>query len=352
MPNTLIIRADASLAMGTGHVMRCLALAQAWRHTGGSCTFAMSDPPLAIRELLRAEGCDVLQFDSSAGSEEDARELANLCRFLEADFVVVDGYQFGARYQACIKEQNVTLLIVDDNGHAEAYSADLLLNQNAHASTDLYRNRAPYTQLLLGPAYAMLRHEFTGWKTWQRKVTPVGRNVLVTMGGSDPGNVTASVVRALRQLQLDGIFVKVLVGPSNPHRFSLSHELSDAKTQFEFVSSTTEMPELMAWADLAISAAGSTCWEMCFLGLPAIIIPIAENQRRSAERLDATGAATQISATEAASNVLTENVEKLLLSSVQREKMSNIGRTLVDGGGALRVVCAIREASVHAACHD
>src|SRR5581483_478187 len=196
MSNALIIRADSSIAMGTGHVMRCLALAEAWRDAGGSCAFVMSSPAPPIRERLRTEKCEVFPLNSRAGSEEDARELVNLSCSLGSDFVVVDGYQFGDHYQEYIKAQGLALLFVDDNGHAGRYSADVVLNQNVHASADLYRKRAPYTELLLDLKYAMLRREFTRWKTWKRRIVPVGRNVLVTLGGSDPENVTASVVRA------------------------------------------------------------------------------------------------------------------------------------------------------------
>jgi spore coat polysaccharide biosynthesis predicted glycosyltransferase SpsG len=171
------------------------------------------------------------------------------------------------------------------------------------------------------------------------------------MGGSDPENVTASVIRALCGIRIDDFSVKVLVGACNPHHLSLTRELARLKSQFEIVSCTNNMPELIAWADFAISAAGSTCWEMCFLGLPAIIISIAENQRQSAEKLDAMGAAKLIPNAEAASNVLTEHIEHLLLSYAQRERMSSIARTLVDGGGASRVVHSIRKAAVPAACH-
>jgi UDP-2,4-diacetamido-2,4,6-trideoxy-beta-L-altropyranose hydrolase len=351
MSKILIIRADASVAMGTGHVMRCLALAQAWQDAGGSCAFAMSGPPPAICERLRAEGCEVLFLKSKAGSEEDAGEVVHLSRSLGADLLVVDGYQFGDRYQDHIKTHDLGLLFVDDNGHAGRYSADVVLNQNAHASPDLYRDRAAYTELLLGSSYAMLRREFTGWRAWKRKITPIGRNVLVTMGGSDPGNVTASVIRALRRVRVDDLSLKVVVGASNPHHLALVRELSQPKSQFEIVSSTNCMPELMAWADFAISAAGSTCWEMCFLGLPAIIVPIAENQEPVAEKLDAMEAAKLLSKAEAASDVLTQRIEHLSLCYAQREKMSSIGRTLVDGEGVSRVVRAIRGASVHAACH-
>ncbi len=351
MSNALIIRADSSIAMGTGHVMRCLALAEAWRDAGGSCAFVMSSPAPPIRERLRGEECEVFPLNSRAGSEEDARELVKFSRSLGSDFVVVDGYQFGDHYQEYIKAQGLALLFVDDNGHAGRYSADVILNQNVHASADLYRKRAPCTELLLGLKYAMLRREFTGWKTWKRVIAPVGRNVLVTLGGSDPENVTASVIRALRGVDIDDLSVKVLVGASNPHHLSLTHELSGLKSQSEIVSSTNDISKLMAWADLAISGAGSTCWEMCLMGLPAIILSVAENQRRSAEKLDAMGAAKLISNLEGASSVLTEHIVQLLLSHAERESMSRLARTLVDGEGASRVVHSIRKMAIHAPCH-
>ena len=202
-PGTLIIRADASIAMGTGHVMRCLALAQAWQDEGGECIFAMAETTAASEERIRAEKFAVTNVVACPGTPQDAAQGVDLALAHHAPWIVVDGYQFDVEYQRKLKAAGLKLLVVDDTGHAGAYVADLVLDQNAHATKDLYQLREPYTVLLLGPRYALLRREFKTWRAWKREIAPIARKVLVTVGGTDPGNLTIRVIRALRMLADD-----------------------------------------------------------------------------------------------------------------------------------------------------
>ena len=142
--------------------------------------------------------------------------------------MVLDGYQFDVEYQRRLKAAGVKLLVVDDTGHAGAYAADLVLDQNAHATKDFYARRESYTQLLLGPRYALLRREFKPWRSWRREIAPVARKVLVTVGGSDPDNVTLRVIRALRILAEHKLKATVVVGGSNPHAHDLEPEAQSA----------------------------------------------------------------------------------------------------------------------------
>ena len=157
----LLFRTDASVGSGTGHVMRCLALAQALQDAGGHAIFAVADATPALEERLRMEKVEHLRPKVIPGSPDDAKETVELAQKKNASWVVVDGYHFGAEYQSLLKAAGLKLLFVDDNGHGESYSADLVLNQNTHARPGLYRKRDPQTRLLLGPRYAMLRREFT-----------------------------------------------------------------------------------------------------------------------------------------------------------------------------------------------
>jgi UDP-2,4-diacetamido-2,4,6-trideoxy-beta-L-altropyranose hydrolase len=352
MSRTLIIRADASVGMGIGHVMRCLALAQGWQDSGGKCAFVMSNPSPPTTERLRREGFDVCVLHSESGGEQDARELATISTARGADCVVVDGYQFGAHYQDLIKAEGLQLLFIDDNGHAEHYSADAILNQNIHAHRDLYPSRAPHTELLLGLRYAMLRREFTDWKDWHRQIEPVGRSILVTMGGSDPENVTAAVIRALRLVAIKEISLKIVLGGSNPHYVPITVEVSELNSKVEILQDVDDdMPGLMAWADIAISAAGSTCWELCLLGLPSIVIPVAPNQRVAATHLDELGAAHMVPNAQNTEE-LAKNITDLLLSYDQRQSVSRTARALVDGEGTRRVVSSILKTKAHSVGHN
>jgi UDP-2,4-diacetamido-2,4,6-trideoxy-beta-L-altropyranose hydrolase len=330
--------------MGTGHVMRCLALAQAWQDAGGQAVFAMVEAPPTIRQRLLAENMEVAMLESLAGSEDDAKGVGELAKRHAATWAVVDGYQFGAAYQREVKASGQKLLFVDDNGHADHYAADIVLNQNAHANEGLYPNREPYTQLLLGPRYVLLRREFKQWRNWTREIARIGRKVLVTMGGSDPDNVTARIINALELLKMQGLHAVVVVGGSNPHFENLRRPPGHSNVRLQI--DVPNISELMAWADVAVSAAGTTCLEMCLLGLPAMLISLAENQRPIAHELGRTHCAIYIGES---SNVTAENVasklEWFLLSPEIRATCSRSGRELVDGQGAPRVVSVIQNHS-------
>jgi len=281
----LLVRVDASAQIGTGHLMRCLALAQAWRDVGGRVVFlmAMESPPLEAR--LRSEGMEVVHLPVQPGSMDDAIQTADFARQLGADWVVVDGYHFGAEYQRIIKDSGLRLLFIDDIGHAEHYSADLVLNQNIHAHEGLYQNREPYTRLLLGTRYVLLRREFLKWRGWKREIPEVARKVLVTMGGSDPDNVTLKVIQALHQVDMDGLEAIVVVGGSNPNYEELQSAVQDSRFPIRLESNVTNMPERMAWADVAVSAGGSTSWELAFMGVPILNLILAENQQQASTTL-------------------------------------------------------------------
>ena len=196
----LLIRADASVAMGTGHVMRCLALAQAWQDAGGEAFFVATEMLPAIESRLKAERCGVLTLAVPAGGAEDSRATAGLAARLGAAWVVADGYVFGASYYLALKASGLRVLAVDDYGHAESYQVDILLNQNGQVEPRLYEGRAPGVQLLLGSRYVLLRREFGRYLDWRRDVSAIAQRVLITMGGSDPGGVTLTVVRAIQSL--------------------------------------------------------------------------------------------------------------------------------------------------------
>ncbi len=335
----LLFRTDANIAIGTGHVMRCLALAQGWQDAGGHSTFVMADSTPAVEKRLRSEHVDFVHFAVSPGSASDAKQTTQLARQNGSSWVVVDGYQFGADYQRSLKEEGIQLLFVDDNGHAASYAADIVLNQNAHAETHLYAHRSPYTRLLLGPRYAMLRREFRAWREWSREIPQLARRVLVTLGGSDPENATLKVINALQQLKVDGLQVIALVGGSNPHLHSIERAAAtNSGRQIKIVVDAIRVPEFMAEADVAVCCAGSSCWEMCLLGLPAVLLDLASNQVPVARKLDQSGLAIHIgSATQVSSDQIAAALESLIRSPDTRKHMCERSRLLVDGRGAERV---------------
>lgn len=316
--------------------MRCLALAQAWQDCGGHCLFAMAESTPAVEQRLRAEKIEIKQINASVGTAEDASDTANLACKRNAAWVVADGYRFGSDYQLAIKAAGLKLLFVDDNVHAETYSADLVLNQNTHANASLYARREPYTHLLLGPRYAMLRREFRPWRKWQRKIPGRGQKILVTMGGSDVENLTARVIEAVGQLSDPSLETVVLVGGSNPHLRSVKASIQ--KESMRLIPDANNVPEWMMWADVAVAGAGTTFWEMCFLGLPGILLVLAENQEGVAAAAVKMGIAGSLGkGTEVSSSTIAGKLEELLDSNDLRVSQSSKGRNLVDGRGSERV---------------
>jgi UDP-2,4-diacetamido-2,4,6-trideoxy-beta-L-altropyranose hydrolase len=344
----LLIRTDATAIMGTGHAMRCLALAQAWQDAGGGhCTFAMAEVTPAVRRRIEEESCEVVAVQAKAGGEDDAHQFVQLARERNATRAVVDGYQFGADYQRALKSAGLRILFIDDYAHAGHYSADLVLNQNVSADEQFYANRESYTRLLLGPRYALLRLEFNSWRNHKREIPITGRRVLITLGGSDPEGLTTRAIEAAAAVKVDGLEVMVVVGGSNPQFETLRSFAidlaNDRDIKIEVKRDISNMAELMAWADVAISAAGTTCWELCLLSLPALIVDVAENQSGVARELHRRQCAVRVGrASEISAERLSRELERLLRSQELQQSLSTRSRELVDGNGARRVVSALR----------
>ena len=338
----LLFRTDANVSMGTGHVMRCLALAQAWQDAGGEAVFAMAEATPSIEARLRLERAKLIPLRVPAGSADDAACTLDTAQRQQAAWVVVDGYQFGSEYVPALRAGGLKVLQIDDNGEAGPYSADLLLNQNLHANENLYRNHGEHTKLLLGTRYVMLRREFAFWRQRKFEISGRARRVLLTMGGSDPDNVTEKMLEVL--LKLPELELTVAIGGSNPHLASIQERIQGASCPVRLLKDVSDMPALMVWADLAVAGAGTTSWEMCMMGLPAALCVLAPNQEKIASELARDGAAVNLgyvvqSDIQQAEAVLRE----LIASEPKRAKMSARGRELVDGRGAQRVTAFLWE---------
>jgi UDP-2,4-diacetamido-2,4,6-trideoxy-beta-L-altropyranose hydrolase len=337
----LLVRADASTRIGVGHVMRCLALGQAWQDAGGTVIFIMATAAAALANRLQAEGMGVTFLPGLAGSAADAVQTAELAHKHEAKWVVVDGYQFGADYQRLVKEAGLRLLFIDDYGHASHYWADLVLNQNISADPSFYIKREPYTQLRLGTRYALLRREFKRWQGWQREISPVARKVLVTLGGADPDNVTLKVIQALKQVDIPGLEARIIVGPANPHREELDLEVGDNK-HLQLLKNPANMPELILWADLAICAGGGTFYELAFMQLSSCVIGIGENQKLNIAYLEKQKLCLNIGCLHSLNiNEISKAVRRLIFNEELRKEMSGKLKRTVDGLGTIRIISEI-----------
>ncbi len=374
----LLIRADADSRMGTGHVMRCIALGQAWKEMaeGGSLKpensgfkshpsslsshpsviFICATIPDPLAERVQSEGFGLIRISAEPGSAEDIRQTlensirlsSDLCPLSSDLWIVIDGYQFGLEYQRAVRKAGCKLLLIDDYNHQSEYECDILLNQNINAAELNYKIN-PDARLLLGTDYAMLRHEFFQGvketfpnigKTQQaptQSVPSIGNNILVTLGGADPDNVTLKVIKALQQIDLPQMYIKVIVGPANPHLEALKNSASHSTFDFRLLTDVRDMSGLMHWSDLAVSAAGSTCWELCCLGVPFVTLVLAENQVGLAEGLSERGVAICLGENPSVSQIAA-TVQTLAKSAGYRADCSARGRALVDGFGVLRIL--------------
>jgi len=321
--------------------MRCLALGQAWQDVGGRVIFATADSPAAMRRRV-TESSELADISGQAGTAADAIQIVELAKRNGCEWIAVDGYHFGEDYQRRLKERGFKVLLLDDYGHAAQYIADLVLNQNVSARESLYASRSPLTRLLLGPRYCLLRREFLSWRNWKREVSRTGRRVLVTMGGSDPENVTARVIDALTRNGVEGLEAKVVVGGSNPHAEMLELLAVASGKRISVCRDVANIAELMSWADVAVSSAGTTCWELCLMALPSVLIDVAANQTALARELDRRRCAIHVGgAINFAAEQFTDQAQKLLRDFESRWAMSVRCRELVDGLGSRRVVSAM-----------
>ncbi|MFT5240054.1 MAG: UDP-2,4-diacetamido-2,4,6-trideoxy-beta-L-altropyranose hydrolase [Candidatus Promineifilaceae bacterium] len=281
--NTLIIRADASASMGVGHVMRCIALGQAWVESGGKVIFLSTLVSDVLKRRIIDEGFGLVALDAAyPGSDTDLAALLALGGNAGARWVVVDGYHFDLTYQKTLRQGGFKLLCIDDYNHLPKYEADILLNQNIDAEALDYDCNSGCLNML-GLKSVLLRREFRMMRAREDVADPV-RHVLILLGGSDPGNVTTKVVEALRELDFSPWEIKILVGPANAH----SDEIVTAceRLPIELLFNVTDMPELLCRTDFAISAGGSTCWELAAAGVPFATVTVADNQEGIVDGLE------------------------------------------------------------------
>ena len=352
----LIIRTDATVPIGTGHLMRCFALAQAWQGNeqdrGGSKVIFLSHcDSEALRQRIIDEGFEFIPIEKP---HPDPSDLNQTLKYLEGSarcslrsaprstphalWLVLDGYHFTSDYQKAIRENGYRLLTTDDMAHLDHYHTDILLNQNIHASSLRYSCDRD-TVKLLGCEYVLLRREFLKYKDYKREISDKAKKILVTMGGSDPDNVTLKVIEALNMLNTPDIEVKIAIGPSNPHKELLENAMRHAPCSMLCVENASNMAELMSWADMAVSAGGSTCCELAFMSLPAILIVTADNQKEIAAGLNKKGVAENLGwHSDVSTDQISYRFKYLLSKNSIRKNMSMNGKGLIDGLGVNRII--------------
>ena len=349
MLGALLIRADAGPAIGTGHLMRSLALAHAWQAAGGRVAFLAHCPDQQLRERITAAKMAFHPLDRPHPDPGDLTATLTAIERLRSEspeaaacWTVLDGYHFDAAYQEAVSRSGSRLLVVDDLAHLPHYHADLLLNQNLAAERLVYPAGAR-TGLLLGAHYVLLRPEFLARSGRRKPIAEVARKVLITLGGADPPNASILAIRAFARLGVPDAEAKLVIGAANLRADSLRTEIERLKTNVQLLTGVTDMSQPMAWADVALGAAGSTCWEMALTGLPAAVLVLADNQLAVAEPLAAAGVVVNLGRpAELTPEAVAESLTSLCRDRKRRQRQSVAGRRLIDGRGARRIVAVMR----------
>ncbi len=341
-PPAIVIRADAGPSIGAGHVMRGMALGQAWMRAGGKVVLATASPEQGLRHRLGREGFDVVALTAPFPDPADADGLDSLLRRHAGAWVAVDGYAFDETYHRRIREAGHPLLVIDDTAHLRQYHADVLLNQNAHARLLSY-STDPETRRLLGPSYVLLRHEFLQRPVEPRAVPETASKILVTLGGADPEHASGLVARALGHLRFPTVEVVLVCGPHAPHEEEPSQRGRHHGVHIRTVGPVEDMRALMSTADLAITSGGTSVWELAYLGVPALVLETRPQEELLVRGLREVGLFASLGhVRNITEDQIAAAVEKAVTDRPWRSRMAELGRKTVDGRGCDRVLAALR----------
>jgi len=345
----IVVRADASTKIGTGHVMRCLTLAKALRELGHQCIFVQREHVGNLLEFITQQGFDVVSLTDSrsdhsfdgyvawlgATQQEDAEQTLMAIGDSKAEWLIVDHYGLDAYWEERLLPHVGHMLALDDLANRH-HACQFLLDQNFGATRQKYQEWvAPSCTIFAGVNYALLRPEFRRCRKSsleRRRGNKQVHNILISMGGVDVENYTGRIVEQLAIMPLDkDIELVIILGANSPHIYSVRQSVTKLSCRVVLKVNVNNVAELMAEADLAIGAAGATSWERCCLGLPTIQLVVAENQRQIGDALSSFGAVRLIDAVEDIPPLLSSASQWLLETSEKSAKV-------VDGLGLQRVI--------------
>ncbi|MFH1700239.1 MAG: UDP-2,4-diacetamido-2,4,6-trideoxy-beta-L-altropyranose hydrolase [Candidatus Zixiibacteriota bacterium] len=305
----VIIRTDASGQIGSGHVMRCLTLADYLCSQGNSADFICRDLPGNMISYIEQRGFAVETLmlpDGDADPEHlkgyenwltvsarfDAKQTSQmLSKNTNIDWLIIDHYALDKSWHKELKPHCKKIMVIDDLANRK-YECDLLLDQNLNGNMNgRYGDLVPDQCVrLIGPEFALLRPEFIDIKKSLKEHNGQVNNLLIFFGGVDNDNLTVKAIEAVAQCDSENLHIDIIVGMNNLYYEEIKKISKNLKT-CRILRNVNNMAELMARADLAIGAAGTTSWERAWLGLPSIVIVLAENQKSGAEALHRTGTA-------------------------------------------------------------
>ncbi len=345
-----IIRVDASIQIGSGHVMRCLTLAEILKDNGFEVVFICRAHVGNLIEYIRSRGYQVEQLDCSVTTNflgdlfhskwlgvtqcEDAKETLQVLRNYEKiDLLIVDHYALDEKWESQIRCKINTVFVIDDLADRK-HDCDILLDQNYYENLNIrYTSLVPSNcKHFLGPKYALLRKEFQNIRGSLRCRNGRVKRILLFFGGSDPTNETMKAIHAFLRLNRTDMQVDVVVGSSNIHKEEIENVCCKYDT-LTFHYQVNNMAELMNTADLCIGAGGTATWERCFVGLPTILITIAENQELIAKTLNKNQVIFYLGPKEEVTEIsISLCLERLIKDSLRLKKMELLSKELMGKG--------------------
>jgi len=336
---SIVFRTDASIDIGTGHVMRCLTLSGELGGRGATASFICRKEHGNLIEYIEKKGYRVYPLPANIDilTDRDLTQKIFQEQQKPTDWLIIDHYGIDASWESSLRKFVKKIMVIDDLADRR-HDCDILLDQNYGRKGSRYNGLIPeHCIQLLGPEYALLRPQFREARENLRERGDGVKKILVFMGGADPADETGKVLQALKMLNRDDVAVDVLIGASNPFK-------NEIKTMAKQMPNTacyfnvSNMAELMASADIGIGASGTSSWERCCIGLPSIVMILADNQKEIAEELEKEGAVVNLGWHEDVTEMdIRDAVENLLTDSDKRKKMSLNSMELVDGKGVGRV---------------
>ena len=358
----VVIRADASIKIGSGHVMRCLALADQMRTNGMIVNFVCRDLPGQMSEQIQQRGHNTVLLSGTPKEyvpttedpdhanwlnvywEQDAEDTIQGITGTQYDWLIVDHYGLDARWHGKLRKFVPHVLVIDDLADRKL-DCDYLLDQTCGRKKEEYTPFVPeHCHLFLGSKFALLRPEFARLRARaieQRKHSGRINNILISMGGMDPDNITGRVLSTLESVSWDiSPNINVVLGDKAPNITLVTEQANNNSLLVNVLTNVENMAELMLEADLAIGAGGTTSWERCCLGLPSLVIVLAKNQKKISDSLETAGAAIVFNDpfSQDLNRRIKQAITMLLASPTKLEEMSRASTSLTEGTGANKVV--------------
>jgi len=339
----ILFRTDASVNIGTGHVMRCLTLADELRQKGTDINFICREEPGNMISYIKNRGYKIHQLPGEIDIDTGRKLTKEILSKYESksDWLIIDHYDIDISYESSLRDHVKKIMVIDDLANRE-HDCDLLLDQNYSKNENRYNGLVPENCIqLLGSVYAILRPQFQKARESLREKNGGVNRILIFMGGVDSKDITSKALRAIHMLVRSDIAIDVVIGNLNPHHDEIKILASKIPNTICH-HNVEDLAKLMSSADFCIGAGGTTTWERCCVGLPTITIILAENQKDISESLDKEGAIINLGWYQNIKEYnIKEAVEGLIDNPNKMASMSGKSRNLVDGEGVNRVCDAM-----------